>query len=569
MPSASTITVVETLGLLDDSFASFAEGVADDRYALWLGSGISLGRIDGLWQVIPELIEFLRMQISPGDANCKYRKAFDQVMNLANQKPADVAGVIAKPFAEWSSAEAITGSLINNYARLLQITVVGEPDDYLLWDGIGMVKTFADPTRMPDVEHLCIAILILEGVSSDIASANWDGLIEKAVSILTNGSLSLVVCVHPEELREPARKARLFKFHGCAVKAAENEARYREYLIGRQPQINRWTVDHRPMAERLVTIITSKPTLMIGLSAQDANIQAIFAKAQDTMEWIWPGDRPSVVFSTNAIGMDQTGLLENVYREAYTPDKREDVNASASFPAYAKPLLLGLVLHVICSKLRKLSVLAESNFFGAADRERLQAGVLTLRDAIAGGTGETPAERLTFINTFIAHAGRAVSMFRSGQKPTTPLYLPVTGNAVHQFADDATIAPSGIAEAAVAIAIIGILVGEKKVTVSPASLTDAVSGSFSIVKGKITTKVFFAANSNAALRLRVNGHIEDARDSLLIHSLEIIEPMKRYPRKAPGRTRRAGLREVSITTLLAGAKNTDDLVQRFREEVGQ
>jgi hypothetical protein len=47
-PSAANITVAETLGLLDGPFTGLAKGVAEGRYALWLGSGISLSRVPGL-----------------------------------------------------------------------------------------------------------------------------------------------------------------------------------------------------------------------------------------------------------------------------------------------------------------------------------------------------------------------------------------------------------------------------------------------------------------------------------------------------------------------------------------
>ena len=42
-------------------------------------------------------------------------------------------------------------------------------------------------TDPPAAEHLCIAILILEGAVQAIASANWDGFIEAAVERLSNG----------------------------------------------------------------------------------------------------------------------------------------------------------------------------------------------------------------------------------------------------------------------------------------------------------------------------------------------------------------------------------------------
>jgi hypothetical protein len=58
----------------------------------------------------------------------------------------------------------------------------------VLWNGVNITATFADQALEPDVEHICIAILILEGVASEIASANWDGLVEKAVERLTGGT---------------------------------------------------------------------------------------------------------------------------------------------------------------------------------------------------------------------------------------------------------------------------------------------------------------------------------------------------------------------------------------------
>jgi hypothetical protein len=240
-PSAATISVCEILGLLDGPFLAFAEGVAEDRYALWLGSGISFGRVDGLKKVVPRVIEFLRAQVVAGEPACRFKSALEDALALAQLSDEEKRRVdLKRPFVEWPDADAIVGRLIGNYARLLDITVDGEAEDYVLWGGVDIVATFANPAVEPDVEHFCIGILILEGVSSDIASANWDGLIEKAVDALTKGQPAIVVCVRPEDLREPQLKARLFKFHGCAVKARFDEAAFRPYLIGRQSQIYGW-----------------------------------------------------------------------------------------------------------------------------------------------------------------------------------------------------------------------------------------------------------------------------------------------------------------------------------------
>ena len=62
----------------------------------------------------------------------------------------------------------------------------------------------------PDCEHLCIAILALEGVLGNAVSANWDGLIEAAVAQLAGHPDHVMrVVVLPEEAAgtQPALQA--------------------------------------------------------------------------------------------------------------------------------------------------------------------------------------------------------------------------------------------------------------------------------------------------------------------------------------------------------------------------
>jgi hypothetical protein len=68
-------------------------------------------------------------------------------------------------------------------------------------------------------------------------------LIEKATNLLADNATTLPVCVKPEELQQEPRKAFLFKFHGCAVKAASNEGEYRPFLTARMSQITGWVQD--------------------------------------------------------------------------------------------------------------------------------------------------------------------------------------------------------------------------------------------------------------------------------------------------------------------------------------
>lgn len=566
-PSAATITVSETLGLLDGPFRAFAEGVAEDRYALWLGSGISFGRVDGLKQIIPRVIEFLRAQIDLGNPDCRFRTALNQALALAQLSPEEQGRVdVARPFTEWPDADAITGRLIGNYARLLETPVDGEADDFVLWNGVDIASTFADAGLEPDVEHICIAILLLEGVSSDIASANWDGLVEKAVDMLTGGIPALVVYVRPEDLREPQQRARLFKFHGCAVKATAVEVTYRPFLVGRQSQIHGWVArqDNAPIVQRLIDLIATKPTLMMGLSAQDANIQAIFAQAEARLAWPWPGDRPSYVFSENAIGVDQQGLLRNVYRAAYTPATRQQIEESALIRAYAKALLVSLVLYTLCAKLRRLIDLVPGTL-EPTDRQHLQAGVVAVRDRVAAAA---EPDRMAFIRALVDQSSRAIMMFRDGHAPAAARsYNPISLVPVQQLAADTALPASGLREAAVATGILGLGLQAGVWTLDAIDSSDNTSGVVRVTSSAGAVKVYLVANSHAALRLQHHGHLLDDDDAILIHSLETTPSLPRSPRGAPGRTGRPGLREVSIAELVGAAATSADLLQRFREEV--
>ena len=251
-PRAATITVRETLELLDGPFLYARTGVAEDQYAFWIGSGISLGRVDGLRKLVPRIVEHLRQRVIPGDDSCRFRRALERVLSLATRTTAERAALdLAKTFEQWSHASTIVDRLCADYSKLLDITVDGEADDFLLWDAADVARSFADQSIEPDVEHMCIAALTKEGVASVLLSANWDGLIERAEGESSRRDSGIVVCVRAEDMRLPDRTSRLYKFHGCAVLAAERPDEFRQYLIARLSQIVAW----RSRQRRLFSLI--------------------------------------------------------------------------------------------------------------------------------------------------------------------------------------------------------------------------------------------------------------------------------------------------------------------------
>lgn len=565
-PTASTITVRQTLDILDGPFRSVATGIAEDRYAFWLGSGISFGRVDGLKKIIPRVIEFLRQQIDPANPTCPYKLALTRALDLALLTPEDWKRVdFTVAFDTWPDRVAIITRLINNYARLLDITVAGQLDDYLLWDGVGIEATFANPTIEPDVEHLCMGILILEGCGSTIATANWDGLVEKAVDELTGGVPKLAVYVRADDLRQRDLAGQIIKFHGCAVLAVSDQRTYRPFLVGRFSQINRWAAapENAAVIGRLKDITISKPTIMMGLSAQDSNIQAFFAAAEAVMQWPWPGDRPSFVFSGEQVGADQEALLRNVYRQNYTAATRDQINEQSLIKAYANPLLLALVFSAVADKMQVMLDTVQG-VLDPAGRADLRQGVVALRDYLASlDTGD----RLQFVRKFIDHASRTMTMFRDGAAGTAPRrYNPLSQLPLHQIAADQNLPSTGLPEVAVLAGLLGLGVQDGTWTLAESNPADPASGALTVATASASTKLVLAANGRSAIRLQQNGHIDDNEDAVLVYSAEKPPPMPRSPRSSPGRTGVLGLREVSIYDLLQQATNAAELMQQFRSE---
>jgi hypothetical protein len=188
---------------------------------------------------------------------------------------------------------------------------------------------------------------------------------------------------------------------------------------------------------------------------------------------------------------------------------------------------------------------------------------MAIRNLIADAVG---ADQHAFVLLFIKRSSNAVTMFREGRAADGSLrYRPLVPMPVHQIAGDGMLPASGLTQLAVAAGILGIGVSNGTWTLESVSEEDAEDGVVRIHTDGSSAKVFFAANSHAALSLQHEGYVDNDDDAIVIHSLEVAHFMQRSPRRAPGRTGRRGLRDVSIADLLAEAGNSNELFQSFRE----
>lgn len=567
-PTAGEITVGEVIELLDGPSAELAAGVANGMYALWLGSGISLGRVEGLKGIITRVLGYLRSKINTGDPDGKYQSALCEALEAADLDATACAAIdFSKPLEEWPEIDVIIRKLAGNYSRFLDARIPGEEPDTLLWDGAG-VGSGAINTDDPDAEHLCIAMLALEGVLPDIASANWDSLIEKAMEELSEADSPLMlVCITPEDFRKQTARSRIVKFHGCSTLAQIDPATYRPLLIARESQITKWPTNPDYVVARtaLTTLATTRATLMVGLSAQDSNIKSVFSEAEAQMSWGWPSDKPNHVFAEDKIGADQRAILKVVYGAQYDT-QGTDICEQSLFRAYAKAFLLGLLLHVVTAKLKTALTRTSSAQLPASDVEELSLGLNTLRDLVAANAD---GDRTSFARKFAALEGRAAAIFQSGNPPpgADGKYRPLTAQAVSQLRDEPSLSSSGVGQLAAALALIGL--GES--TGAWAVSTDPGLGILAIRSTSHTGNVLdsvvvFVANSGYVAAMKNAGLIDESDGQLLvIDSGDRVVPRRRSPSRPPGRTGKPTMRTAYMAELLNDAPDLDTLGQRFRE----
>jgi hypothetical protein len=181
-PDATHISVREVLAKFDSDFAAVARAVENGEFAFWIGSGISRNAAN-LGDLIDRAIEFLRSRSVEPATQAQYMPALQVALRLARVKAEDARLLLAEPFDAWPNREAIRNEIWNSYSRLLDIRIKDEPADYMLWDAVDVCAAFARPPP-PASQHLCIAILMLEGAVRDALTRVLDPEIRRPITEL-------------------------------------------------------------------------------------------------------------------------------------------------------------------------------------------------------------------------------------------------------------------------------------------------------------------------------------------------------------------------------------------------
>ena len=564
-------TTSEVLRALDGEFASVGTGVSHGLYSFWLGSGISRDAVPSLPDLLRKASVFLQQRVAQGDPGCRFRLALVDVFKAGSLSSREIEAIdLDQPVDTWPDVEQLLNRLVTSYSKILDVEVTGEEfEDYLLWEAVDVRAAYADDALSPDAEHLCLAILILEGVIPVVASANWDGLIEKALRRLNgdvDGVLRILIC--PEEYRLPAGHCDLIKFHGCAIRAAEDPDQYRKMLVARKSQITGWVrnPDYAVVVGRLIDIVATRRTLMVGLSAQDADVQEIFSRATTRLAWKWASDPSAVVFAEEKVGPDQVGLLKLVYREDYFPN-REEIVASARLGSYGKPLLLGLVLYVLAEKLMVLVASLDGSSLSSEDSVELGKGIRVLRDRL-GAAVKNDFHKFTV--ELVQAVAFGLGMFRHGVPPpeSSETYEALSGQPMRLTQAEPNFSGTGLRMLAVAVSLLGKGAMEGWWELEAGDPSDPGAGNCKITGDQTRrSRAFLVRDSGVLAKLQAEGYVDlSDPDVLAIHATSIAPRQNHSPARNYGRSIERRGREVDIGAVVEAANGAEDLFERFRQE---
>lgn len=579
-PTANEITVREVLARLESDFSPVADAVANGEFALWVGSGISR-QAPNLGNLIERAFNFIREKAIDAATTATYMPALEEVLRLAEVDSEQVLAQYVQPLAAWPEHDAIIDRLWKKYSRVLDIRIAGTATDFILWDAINIREAFAHPSP-PAAEHLCIAILVLEGAVQAIASANWDGFIEAAIDRLSNSVPGVIqVVVDPDQLRGPAGRARLLKFHGCIVHASREPFAFRRFLTGSHSQIMFWpeSAQFAAMRNSVVGLATTHKTLVLGLSIQDNNLQSLFARAREAHAWSWPCTpaAPAYIFCEDQIQQGQLDVLRLAYNNAYN-DNPAVLHEATLLRAWGEKVLIALVLKILADKLVRLMEITLTTLGKAQISGDLIPSLKALWIDISELAMPNPdiQSRTVFVNKGIALWSRLLSTFRSGAMPKNlDSYETLTNSSLNLIAADQNAQAMGLGRLGVALSLLqyGREAGLWELC-QPIS-NDLASGAMTaraLRLDGVDRPLFIVKSAAEAIILKSNGSL--ANDNVIVvhaddawHQMVVGGQSARRVRAAPGRTGHIGETHISLGNLLTRCVDAASLQREFVSEM--
>lgn len=569
---AADATLSEALGHLDTTWVAVRDSVLNDRHLLWIGSGISRNRFPALPALLEQLFATLHAAQDPANPDCPYLKTAKEVVhNFSHVEGLD----LRQPPAAWppASKEALFNELAGNYAEVLgqRVNTGGGPLD-IPFDILHLDETYGAAAVVPDAEHRLLALLVAEGAVTQIVTTNWDSLTERAHQALGVGpTLQVIACT--AELDGAGGAAIVFKVHGCAERTRAEPGKYKRHMVATHNQITRWSIEpfFEPFVERLRTLLRERPSLFVGISGQDFNLQSQCVAASCNGPAVpFP---PSRVTFSGTVGVPQRQILEAVYGENYGPNSQA-IDTAAALPLYGKPLLGALYVLLVFEKLRVILETSDAQFASDEQRALARTELASLRASLclrfdALGNDERWQALSREVPAFIA---RLLELYRNQRLPPNgESYAQIHPLSPALMADDQNLTGTNLHWFCLALAAFSaVAVGAWQLRIPTEA--DGSDGQLRISGPSGETSLFFTSQdvSAKALLQRVNAIVPGSgRKVLLVYP---VGNERKAPRRNPGRILPGGFKsveplEVWFQSFAFDFLTTADLITSLKQEI--
>src|SRR5699024_5397035 len=320
---------------------------------------------------------------------------------------------------------------------------------------------------------------------------------------------------------------------------------------------------NQSMRKHLEVLYTDHPTLMIGLSAQDANLQTVFARAIQDLARPWPATTPAVVLSEEQLKSHHQNLL----KLTYGPDHHghaTTIAKSALLGSYGEPTLLALVLSSLTQKLAFLLYYALEPEWESDEIQRFREDLLGLRDEVAN-LGDV--DRWAFLTRLIDTSNLTLKIFRTGYASagSRNRYEPLSDRPVTQAILSPDFPGQAFGWLGIALALVGRGQTSGHWTVSPGDIRTPWDGVLRLMTAQQDAKVFFVKDSAPLATLEVKTSIDDGDSDVFIIVADEEPPRSaRSPRSRFGRDGKVRAGHFSIATNLANTTSADELYEAFK-----
>ncbi len=531
-------TLTDGMSTLKTSWGTLTTGVLRGECAFWIGSGISRNQFPDVPTLLMEVLRRLHAGITP-DPNCPYKKALNAIMELTPIR--DLS--IAENPDSWPAPrkKELIEFLQEKYSDVLEQDVrLPTGTSLITWDLLKLQEIYGDPTKKPDAEHRFIALLVEEGLISELLTTNWDALIELAHEECRGSKpLTMQSVASSSEWSRNGFLSRLIKIHGCARKARANEGVYRRFLVATRTDIHNWLGQQQfePFKTAFRAILREKTAFFVGLSAQDWNIQSQCSEAAFGQEQFALVPQ-KVYFAEPQIRNSQRAILKAIYgQNAYNGDA-ENIESKAIVPIFAKTLFGSLYLLTLAEKAHLVAGLPNVTLtteYRDLMNTVLQQMGLELQSRYDSIADENTRWR-TVANEVPYFLSRLLKMFRTGSPPSNWTEYDAIANKHLGQLEQTHHEVLDLQWLLFALSVLREGVNRTYWKIQFSAALDGNLGQFQLSNGTKTIPVFLLQNDTGLLALMASGCIDSSTPdrSVVIYPRE----RKRISRRAtsPART---------------------------------